>query len=145
MNSKNTIHRIITTCFALLLLLSLGTNAYAAEFDNTITLKYVSLNSCTANLEITKTSSTGKASCNVVGYAKKLEYTVHITAELQKLNGTWSTIKSWSDSSTYCVELNKIHYVVSGYSYRIKAITQVYDQNDNLLETTTTYSRIVSY
>lgn len=60
-----------------------------------------------------------------------------VTCELQQLDGSWKTIKSWTESN----DSNSIHYekqygIYNGYSYRTKITAKAY-QNGVLLESET--------
>ena len=80
-------------------------------------------------------SSNGKASVTVYLNARNVDK-VKVVAYLQQYkNGSWSTIKSWSETRDGTSSgIGKNYYVVSGYSYRLKSYGYVYVK-DNLVET----------
>lgn len=62
-----------------------------------------------------------------------------VTCDLQQLDGSWKTIKSWTvskDSSDLI--LQKEYAVYKGYSYRLKVTAKAY-KDSKLLETVTEY------
>src|SRR5699024_809805 len=90
-------------------------------------------------------SGYAKSSCGV--RLRDPSGTVSLTMELQQSgNGTtWSTIKSWDASGVGSATLEKGWYVLSGYSYRVKATADVYSASGGWVETEITYSSIVYY
>lgn len=61
------------------------------------------------------------------------------TCELQQLDGSWKTIKTWTEENKGASLLYSKHYAIEkGYSYRLKITARAY-QNSNLLETVTEY------
>lgn len=92
-------------------------------------------------------NSSGKATCIGLASAYDSSHTTELTVELQKSSGSgWSTIKSWSASSTGAsiavVEEN--YYVVRG-TYRVCATAKVCNTSGNLLETQSLYSDTSTY
>ena len=72
-------------------------------------------------------------------------YNTGVKMELQQYDGGWDTIKTWTDTGTKSVSLEKYYSVASGYSYRLKLTHYSYDSNWNQLEAITKYSSTVSY
>lgn len=72
-------------------------------------------------------------------------YSAYVKVELQQKDGSWSTIKSWSDKDTFHAFIDQDYAVASGYSYRLKLTHKAYDSNDNLIETLTDYSDVIYY
>lgn len=72
-------------------------------------------------------------------------YTAYVKVELQQKDGSWSTIKTWSDKDVIKAFVDENYAVMSGYSYRLKYTHKAYDSNDNLIETITEYSDIIYY
>jgi len=91
-------------------------------------------------------SSAGKSSCyckvTTIDWADDID----LTMELQRLeDGGWTTIKTWTNSGTGSVPLDKIWYVLSGYDFRLKITAKVYDAKGVWKETVTDYSYTVTY
>lgn len=138
-----------TLSMLLVLVLALGIlapTAYAAvpesEGDYVIQPRYTYIFSIMSDLTI---SSTGRTSD--YGYVKMYDssYTCDLTMELQQKDGSWNTIKEWTTSGSGTVELDKIWYVLSGYTYRVKVTVDVYNSAGKLVETESAYSLEVSY
>jgi len=82
-------------------------------------------------------SDSGLATVESLLYAFDVDE-IRISAQLQQLkNGSWTTIKSWTSSSTdvYCT-LAEVWYVMSGYSYRMVSTGTVYENNSQVEQTT---------
>ena len=61
------------------------------------------------------------------------------TCSLQKLDGSWKTIKTWTETeSGRTILYDKTYGVYSGYSYRLKVTVSAYKGN-KLLESATEY------
>ena len=90
-------------------------------------------------------NSGGRLTC-ASGTETRRDYNAGITMELQSnSNGSWGTIKTWSDtSSTDYIYLSKDWYVVKG-TYRLKLTHTAKNTNGTIAETFTNYSRTVVY
>jgi hypothetical protein len=90
-------------------------------------------------------SSTGKASVNVYLTAQNVD-SVKVEASLQQYkNGTWTTIKSWSNTETGTnAGLAGTYYVAKGYSYRVVSCGSVF-KSGNLVEITSYTSNSKTY
>lgn len=90
-------------------------------------------------------SSTGKASVNVYLTAQNVD-SVKVEASLQQYkNGTWTTIKSWSNTETGTnAGLAGTYYVTKGYSYRVVSCGSVF-KSGNLVEITSYTSNSKTY
>jgi len=102
------------------------------------------------NIAITKTSCYLErvSSSQVSGYATCLvpstsNYTTGITVELQQLNGSWKTIKTWTATGDTSVSLEKTYFVLPDYSYRFKVTNKAYYSNGSLIESIVKYSTVV--
>ena len=72
--------------------------------------------------------------------------TADMVMELQQLNGSkWTTIKSWSTSGNGYFSLDKIWYVLPGYTYRTYTTVYVYNSSGKLLETAFATSNTVKH
>ena len=73
-------------------------------------------------------------------------YDAKVTVELQQYtNGTWTTIKTWSNYEDAYAAVEKDHYVASGYYYRLKITHQAYTYSGTLVETIYKYSDVINY
>ncbi len=64
---------------------------------------------------------------------------IKAVCELQQYNGSWKTIKSWTETrDDVCVMFTKYYAVAKNYSYRLKITASTY-KNSVLLETVTGY------
>lgn len=90
-------------------------------------------------------SATGKAEVRVYLTGTNIT-SVKVEASLQQnKNGTWTTIKSWTNTSNDTnSELAGSFYVTKGYSYRVVSKGMVYSGN-KLIETTTNTSATKTY
>ena len=90
-------------------------------------------------------SPTGKATVEVILEAHNTDE-LKIQANLQQYkSGRWTTIKSWSNTSTdiYCA-MGEIWYVMSGYNYRLVSTGTAY-KNGMQVEQTTYTSEAYEY
>ena len=81
--------------------------------------------------------SSGTAYC--YGYTKvQSGYTAKVKVELQKNNGSWTTVKTWTKTSTGTIAKVDETYSVGSGSYRLK-VTHEALQNGVSVETSTKY------
>lgn len=106
--------------------------------------RYQSICTFTANIDI---SSSGRATC----YGKVMTWdttdVVDLTLELQRTtyNGTWTTIKTWTNSGSSVVSVDKDWYVASGYYYRVAVTAELSTSDGEFIEGVTEYSTVVQY
>lgn len=142
--------KFICMCFLVLIAVFSPVPAYAADgtensgAQGVITPQFTYISLLSPGLSI---NSSGKATCIGLASAYDSSHTTILTVELQKYTGSgWSTIKSWSASSTgtsvAVVEEN--YYVVYG-TYRVCATAEVYNASGILLERKSLYSDTVIY
>lgn len=115
-------------------------NASAPQ-DPIIEPNYVGLQSVTSGLSITN----GTATCKGSAKAKYTNYSLNLTMQLQKKNGTtWSNVSQWTGSGTGVlgVSLNKTRSGLTSGSYRVKVTVKVYNGSGSLVESPTIYSAI---
>ena len=72
-------------------------------------------------------------------------YKAKVTVELQQNDGGWKTIKTWSDTATWCADVCEDWYVVKGYQYRLKLTHQALNSSNTVLETFNNYSSTINY
>ena len=73
-------------------------------------------------------------------------YNAKVTVELQRYqNGSWTTIKTWTDYGDAFATVDKDYYVTSGYYYRLKITHQAYTYSGTLVETIYKYSDVINY
>jgi len=136
-------------CMGILVLMTVFSTvpAYAADGTKTagtqgvITPQFTYISVLTPGLSI---NSLGIATSAGLASAYNSSHTTILTVELQKANGGWSTIKSWSASSTgtSLAEIDEDYYVVRG-TYRVCATAKVYTASGTLLESQSLYSDTV--
>ena len=72
-------------------------------------------------------------------------YKAGLIVELQRNNGDWETIKSWSHTAWDSVDISQNWYVVHGYDYRVQTTHYSYDSAGNLLEVVIKHTKTVYY
>lgn len=139
---------VCMSILALMTVLAAAVPAYAADgienagTQGVITPQFTYISLLSPGLSI---NSSGKATCMGLASAYDSSHTTILIVELQKSNG-WSTIKSWSASSTgiSLAIIEKDYYVVRG-TYRVCATAKVYNAYGTLLESKSLYSDTVTY
>lgn len=135
---------VLFIVFIMVLVNSIHISVYAETADlkgsPEITPDYIAITWCYNNLVL---KEGGKLTCqgNTVVEA---EYTAGVKIELQQLSGSWTTIKTWEDTSVEEVYLYKEWYVEKG-SYRLKTTHTALDSSGDVIETVTKYSETVDY
>lgn len=99
------------------------------------------LEDVTADLAI---SSNGYASCEGSASVRD-NYTVTVVVELQQKNGTWKTIKTWTEQGGVDAFVKGSYRVASKYNYRVAATAKVYNSRGGLVDSKTSYSGEVYY
>ena len=137
-------------CMGILILMTVFSTipAYAADgtqnagTQGLITPQFTYISVLTPGLSI---NSSGIATSAGLASAYNSSHTTILTVELQK-SGGWSTIKSWSASSTgtSLAKVEEDYYVVRG-TYRVCATAKVYNASGTLLESQSLYSDTVVY
>lgn len=100
---------------------------------------YVGVSTVAANLKI---SSAGNATVTAQVCASP-GYTVDLVVSLERDSGV--LIKSWSDSGSGTVGIEKTYYVSSGHDYYVSASVSVYDRNGKLVDSIVKESAVVTY
>lgn len=72
-------------------------------------------------------------------------YFVKIIIELQQKNGTWKTIKTWTEQGSVDAFVKGSYRVANKYNYRVAATAKVYNSSGSLVESKTSYSGEVYY
>jgi len=103
--------------------------------------RYIAITSFGNNLKL---NSSGKLSC--LGTTKVQPGNVAgVKIELQQLNVSWDTIKTWEETSSVNVQsISKDWYVVKGI-YRLKVTHKAFSNNGKLRESITDYSVLAVY
>lgn len=144
--------KFLSLLMAALLLLSFGAVVSASEpahAENSIALRqstinprFVALLDCGNSL--TLENSLGKLYC--MGYTDTyLGYKAYVKVELQEMDGTWSTIKTWTYSSNSETATVAENYYVAKGTYQLKITHKAYNQNGTLADEFTSYSDVVQY
>lgn len=89
--------------------------------------RYTGISAIKANLEIENSFAACIGTVNV-----KTGYTADLVLELKR-DGT--AIKTWTDSGTGRIEINKTYYVTSGHDYELVATATVYNSGGKVIET----------
>lgn len=90
------------------------------------------------NKDCRLTISSGVATC--YGYTKTSSgYIARVTVELQKLDGTWETIKTWNKMGSGMTAIINETYSVGSGTYRLKTTHQAFRGID-LIESHTMYT-----
>ncbi len=114
--------------------------AEAARIDDSISIQ---------NIVITNAINTLWRSGNTMNCNGKTTvpsgYSSGLTMELQKYDGGWTTIKTWSSTGSTRTEMSRTHSVSSGYRYRLKTTHKAYNGAGGTAETIVKYSSEVSY
>ena len=71
-------------------------------------------------------------------------YTAGIRMDLQKLDGAWYTLKTWSGTQSRNAFVAGNWYVVRG-TYRLKLTHTALNSSGQVLETVTKYSKTITY
>ncbi len=117
-------------------------NLSESSIDSGISPCFTAIFSCSRALE--KENSWGKLYCegDTTTYQA---YKADVTVELQHYDGSWTTIKSWSDTSTDTYALVAEYYYVGTGSYRLKVTHKGLNSNGTTAETFVAYSDTVSF
>lgn len=112
--------------------------------DSPITLRYVDVMETSATIAID--NRTGKITSKMLTVSRNSTDTLEVTMILQKLvEGAWLSEKTWADSNTHAISMTKYYYVLDAGTYRVCAITDVYDKSGNLVESVTVTSAEKDY
>ena len=106
-------------------------------------LDYTAMFLCTYLFEL---RTGGKMYCSASTVPKNPTYVSTIKLELQKraTTGSWSTVKTWTQTNASSVIVSGEYYVAHG-TYQMKITTTVKDANGKLLETDIAYSHTLVY
>lgn len=134
---------IVLLCMALLMPLNIF--AYAEDLDSevieVVSPRYKEVETIYMRLTI---SDSGRAECytNVqIGEG----YTVELEVKLQKLDGKWTDVHTWTTTGEEFITIDEPWYVVRGYDYRLRITATVHDQYGNFIEAPFEYSNIVEF
>ena len=134
--------RLVTIMLTLSVVASLMALPVAAiDYSDVVAPLYIGLEDVTADLAI---SSNGYASCEGSASVRD-NYTVTVVVELQQKNGTWKTIKTWTEQGGVDAFVKGSYRVASKYNYRVSATAKVYNSRGGLVESKTSYSGEVYY
>jgi len=150
---KKHCQKFLSLVMAALLLLSFGAVVSASEAVNTesrialrqtaVQPRFVALFDC--GNELALENSLGKLYC--MGYTDTYSgYKAYVQVELQELDSTWSTIKTWTHapSNSTSATVAEYYYVAKG-TYQLKITHKAYNQNGTLADEFTSYSDVVQY
>ena len=134
--------------FLLLTILAMPLNVFAlaedyydSEVVEVVSPRYKEVQTIYMSLEI---SDSGRADCYTsvqIAYG----YTVELEVKLQKLDGKWTDVKTWTTTGERRITIDEPWYVVRGYDYRLRITATVHDQYGNFIEAPFEYSNIVEF
>lgn len=135
--------KIISVFMIMVLLFSFSVSASAATNNSQITPQYLYTNQIITNISI-DSNGTANILAKATGFPGKTTQ-IKIFAYLQQYkNGTWTNIKSWSQTTSSANNtLQKSNTVTKGYSYRVKGSYYVYEESE--YENIVKYSSVISY
>ena len=93
-------------------------------------------------------SSSGYAEClsDITTLDSDSEIDLMMSLQRSSNNGrTWITVKTWDTSDNGFATLEKGWFVTSGYSYRVKATAEIYDESGDLIEEESVESPVEEY
>lgn len=134
----------ISIALVLCVLLSLSIPAVSANGIISIVPYYTYISSMRAELVI---SALGIATCEgkISSYNASAS-TGKVVVTLQKKDGTWQDVKSWTTTGSALNTVGSDLYVVSrGYYYRVHVTGTIYNSSGTALETDTLTSKEVWY
>ncbi len=112
------------------------------QIDSGISPCFTAISSCSSALE--KENNLGKLYCE--GDTTTYQgYKASVTVELQHYDGDWTTINTWSDTSTDTYALVAEYYYVGTGSYRLKNTHKALNSNGTTAETFVEYSNTVTF
>lgn len=134
--------RIFSLLLAIVLVFATMIPVAATETENTISPRFTYIDRVSTGLAI---SSSGIASCTATGITFTASSAKLVCRLQQYKNGTWTTIKSWTDTGTPSTSIANSYAVYSGYKYRTYTSFYVYNSSGSLLESTACYSSTRTY
>ena len=93
-------------------------------------------------------SSSGYAKCLSDITTLDSDSEIDLTMSLQRSSNdgrTWSNVKTWDTSDSGFATLEEGWFVLSGYSYRVKATAEIYDESGDLIEEESVTSPVEEY
>ncbi len=148
---KKQSQKILSLVMAAMLLLSVGSVVSAADSGNIgsvairqteINPRFIAIWDC--GRALTLENSLGKLYC--MGYTDTYSgYKGYVMVELQKMDGTWDTIKTWTHSSnTASATVDEYYYVGRG-TYQLKVTHRAYNSNNVQVDEFIAYSDLLQY
>lgn len=116
-----------------------GGNGNGEDNNSLVSPMYIAISTTYTSLTV---NSNGSFKCagNTMAH---IGYNAGIVAELQKYDGGWTTIKSWSNYDARTAAVSNNWFVESGYSYRLKTTHYAYDSNWNQVDSVVKYSKTI--
>ena len=135
---------ILLLCFILILplnVLALADDYSSSETIELVSPRYKEVQTIYMSLTI---SDSGRAECYTnVQIAE--DYTVELEVKLQKLDGKWTDVHTWTTTGEESITIDEPWYGVRGYDYRLRITATVHDQYGNFIEAPFEYSNIVEF
>lgn len=126
---NKTIIRLLVIC----LVITMTAPVILATDSNTIQPRYTYANTLDAVLDI----SNGVAFCAVSLQLNDFNNCSVFCRLQQQQDGSWVTLKSWSEEAVYYVYSSQRWAVASGHNYRLSVYGYVYGDNGDIIETIT--------
>ncbi len=144
---KNITKRLTALALGIVCICSVGVsyaenndgNCSAQAIGGTASPMYTGISSTTMGFDI---NSNGSLYCSGSTSAWS-GYKAGVVVELQKNDGGWTTIKTWSDYDDTFAAVDNNWFVEDGYSYRLKITHYAYDSNWNQVYSVVKYSRTI--
>ena len=146
MKKLNLFKKVSALCMALMLVA--GVTASAAVPGVGVSVNNVGGSNSVQNIAIATMSNnltkgtSGKLTCEGATTVRS-GYYAEVVVELQKYDGGWYTIATWSDTDSDFASVSKTYTATSGYSYRLRLTHTAYDRNWNYIESFVKFSRTV--
>jgi len=121
--------RVLSLALAVLLMLSLTVNVFAAQ---TVQPRYTHIISLSYNISLS--SSAESVICHAACQTRN-SMEIQIECKLQRYNNSkWNNVKTWTASGNGHASINKTWAVPGGYDYRIYVTYKVYDSTGTCVE-----------
>ena len=116
------------------------------EYQNTEERIYIqSRNIAITDME-SSLSITSSVSAQCIGKTTVSNgYKAKVKVELQRKDGSWSTIKTWTTTGDSLARVSKSYSVSSGYQYRVKATHYALTSSGSIVESYVSYSSTATY
>ena len=140
---KNKVKQSIALILVFALSLSCA-SAVVVEQD-AVQPRYMNIDRFYATLRISEAGEADMESRVELADSNSCRAELKMTLEEKSDGNTWTPIFTWTGSGQVAVTLDEVRYVYRGSLYRVKAEVRVYNANNILIETASTFSGEVNY